>query len=88
LQGLDRYRVVAVRIFDADETDPRRPLPGAELALLWRVYDPAFSRNPDAIKRLDQDSILELIQLILTGGGTREGGSGRSPLEREGGRLR
>lgn len=37
LQGLDRYRLVAVRVFDSDESDPRRPTPGDELALLWRI---------------------------------------------------
>jgi hypothetical protein len=91
LQGLDRYRLVAARVFDADESDPGNPVPGEELALLWRVYDPAFNRNPDAMVRFgeDPDSVWGLINLILGGGGTRnDGGGDRSPLEREGGRLR
>jgi hypothetical protein len=91
LQGLDRYRLVAVRVFDADESDPRRPRPGEELALLWRVYDPTAARNPDQITRFGEnpENVLELINLILGGAGADGGGGGgRSPLEREGGRLR
>lgn len=90
LQGLDRYRIVAVRVFDADETDPRRPVRGPELALMWRIYDPSAARNPDAIKRFGEnpENVLELINLILGGGGSGEGGGTRSPLEREGGRLK
>lgn len=89
-QSLDRYRLVAVRVFDSDDSDPRAVVPGEELALLWRVYDPAFNRNPDAMNRFGErpDDIWDLIHLLLRGGGTREGGTGRSPLEREGGRRR
>ncbi len=89
LQGLDRYRLVAVRVFDADYSDPRRPVPGEELALLWRVYDPAYGRNPDATTRFgeNEENILELINLILGLGGRGDGGD-RSPFEREGGSLR
>ncbi len=90
LQGLDRYRIVSVRVFDSDTTDPRRPVPGEELALLWRVYDPSAARNPDQITRFGEnpDNVLELINLILGGGARRDTGGSRSPLEREGGRLR
>ena len=95
LQGLDRYRIVAVRIMDADESDPRRARPSTdELALIWRVYDPAASRNPDSTTRFGKntDNIVSLINLVLGGAGAGEsgggGGGGRSPLEREGGRLR
>jgi hypothetical protein len=90
LQGLDRYRIVAVRVFDSDESDPRRPRPGEELALMWRIYDPAYSRNPDATTRFGEnpENVLELVNQILNGGGTRGGSGDRSPLEREGGRLR
>lgn len=90
LQGLDRYRLVAVRVFDSDDSDPRASVAGEELALLWRIYDPAFNRNPDAMTRFGErpENVLELINLILGGGGTRESSGGRSPLEREGGRLR
>ncbi len=92
LQGLDRYRIVAVRIMDADESDPRRARPSTdELALIWRVYDPAASRNPDSTTRFGKntENILSLINLVLGGAGAGEtGGGGRSPLEREGGRLR
>ncbi len=90
LQALDRYRLVAVRVFDSDEPELGQAVPGEELALLWRLYDPAAARNPDAISRFGEndENIVDLINLILGGGRRSEEGGQRSPLEREGGRLR
>jgi len=90
LQALDRYRLVAVRVFDSDDSVPGQAVPGEELALLWRLYDPAAARNPDAIARFGEndENIVDLINLILGGGSRTDEGGQRSPLEREGGRLR
>ena len=93
LQGLDRYRVVAVRVFDAMDIEQasQSPVKGEELAVVWRMYDPAAARNPDQITTLgdDPENIRKLLDNILNGfTDARWTSGGRSPLEREGGRLR
>lgn len=56
LQGLNRYKVVRVTIFESDESG-EYPLAGDELAHIERVVDPANARNPDTMRR-DRKSVV------------------------------
>lgn len=66
LQGLARYKVVRVTVFEADE-EGEYPVKGDELATIERIYDPASARNPDSIAKLTEEDVIKLINAV-TGG--------------------
>lgn len=66
LQGLARYKVVRVTVYEAEE-DGEYPIKGQQLASIERIFDPATARNPDTIAKLDQNAVLKMINSI-TGG--------------------
>ena len=66
LQGLARYRVVRVTVYEA-EMEGDYPIKGQELATIERIFDPATARNPDTIAKLDENGVLKMINAV-TGG--------------------
>lgn len=86
-QANDRFKEITVKVFAVDENAPFEPA-AEQLASLSRVYDPFAARNPDAIERLDPDTVIEQIQTLLKSdlpagaGGPRApagGGAGGAP---------
>lgn len=67
LQGLDRFVLVSVRIYESVPNGTSTPARGDEIAHVWRLYDPFAARNPDAMDRFgkDPERITDLINRIL-----------------------
>jgi hypothetical protein len=76
LQGLDRFLLISVRVYEAVPNGTPIPSRGEELAHIWRLCDPSASRNPDAMDRFgkDPEKINWLLNVILKGVG-----GGRAP---------
>lgn len=70
LQGLNRYKMVRVTVFESDESGDY-PRPGVELVHMERIYDPATARNPDSAHKLDEEGIRKMINSIFGSGGTQ-----------------
>lgn len=79
LQGLDRFLLISVRVYEAVPNGTPTPSRGDELAHVWRLCDPSASRNPDAMDRFgkDPEKINWLLNVILKGIG-----GGRAPVIR------
>ncbi|MBX3403971.1 MAG: hypothetical protein KF699_11230 [Phycisphaeraceae bacterium] len=71
LQGLDRFLLISVRVYEAVPNGTSTPSRGEELAHVWRLCDPSASRNPDAMDRFgkDPEKINWLLNVILKGVG-------------------
>lgn len=80
LQGLDRFLLVSVRIYEAVPNGTSTPARGDEVAHVWRLCDPAAARNPDAMDRFgkDPERINDLLNRILGNVGGNRGGIPRS----------
>jgi hypothetical protein len=81
LQKLDRYQLVCITVFEAEQNG-NFEIKGEPLAYLTRVIDPFAPRNPDSIETFtgDMDKINGLIQNIL-GGSADTGSGGSAPLQ-------
>jgi len=64
-QALDRFETITITMYEA-EGEGKQPRPGAELALLSRMYDPAAPRNPESMKNIT-DNLDELIGKLSGG---------------------
>jgi type II secretory pathway pseudopilin PulG len=71
LQKLDRYLLVCVTVFDAQQ-EGNFEVKGEPLAYLTRVIDPYAPRNPDSIETYstDMSKIQEMIQGIVGSAGS------------------
>lgn len=63
-QGLNRYEVATISIFEAEKVEDGPAIRGGQLASLSRVFDPATARNPDAISRVGTEGIEILLKKI------------------------
>ena len=57
LQGLARYKVVRVTVFEAEESGDY-PVKGQRLASIERIYDPATARSPDSIQKTNVEELI------------------------------
>lgn len=67
LQGLDRFLLISVRVYESIPNGTSTPARGDEVAHVWRLCDPAAARNPDAMDRFgkDPERINDLLNRIL-----------------------
>jgi type II secretory pathway pseudopilin PulG len=63
-QGLSRYEIATITIYEAEETIDGPAIRGERLASLSRIFDPATARNPDAINRVGEEGIGIIIRKI------------------------
>lgn len=75
LQGLNRYKMVRVDVYEAIE-EGDYPVPGERIARVERMFDPATARNPDSISKIDADGIRKLINTVTGGAAPSPAGSG------------
>ena len=53
LNGLDRFRMLTVNIYAADNSPAAAPTRGDLLATITRIYDPMAPRNADSVNGLE-----------------------------------
>lgn len=80
LQGLDRYIMLTVVVFDTEGTY-EQPVKGEAIARLSRIVDPVLPRNPDSMDKIGKDptKLKRLIDSIT--GGAGGGGAQKNPFD-------
>lgn len=66
MQFMSRFKLVTIAIYEAEPSSSGGVITGEPLATLSRVFDPTTVRNPDAMDRMDESDVQELVG-TLTG---------------------